>query len=84
MSNGQLQRLVMIIDEDMEGHITLREYQDALEAFGQSGETHINPEGYENPYTTFEHRCLFKLMDVLKKRDISVEEFYRMSDVDHD
>jgi len=74
----------MIIDEDMEGHITLKEYQDALEAFGQSGETHVSPEGYETAYVSFEHRCLFKLMDILKSRDISVEEFYRMSDVDHD
>lgn len=71
------------MDEDMEGHITLQEYQDALEAFNQSVESHVSPDS-ESTYTTFEHRCVFKLLKILKERNISKDEFYRMADVDHD
>jgi len=40
LSKGQIARIILILDEDMEGNITLAEYQNALEAYGQSGEPH--------------------------------------------
>jgi len=71
------------MDEDHEGHITLQEYQDALEAYNQSGESHVSPDG-DSTYTAFEHRCVFKLLNILQDRKISKEEFYRSCDVDND
>lgn len=34
LSRGQVSRLALILDEDMEGNITLEEYYHALEAYG--------------------------------------------------
>ena len=34
LSRGQISRLALILDEDMEGNITLEEYYHALEAYG--------------------------------------------------
>lgn len=67
----------------MEGNITLQEYQDALEAFNQSGENHVDPNGAAT-YTSFEHRCIFKLLNILKQKNIDKDEFYRSCDVDND
>jgi Ca2+-binding EF-hand superfamily protein len=82
MSRGQLKRMELIFDEDMEGHITLQEFQDALEAYNQSGENHVSPSG-DAVYTSFEHRCVFKLLSILKERDINKDEFYRSCDCDN-
>ena len=40
LSRGQVSRLILILDEDMEGNITIQEYYDALEAFNCQGEKH--------------------------------------------
>ena len=34
LSRGQISRLALILDEDMEGTISLEEYYNALEAYG--------------------------------------------------
>lgn len=61
MSRGQISRLALILDEDMEGNITLEEYYHALEAYGQFGEDHsaLDGSGY---YVPFEHKAVFKLL----------------------
>lgn len=83
MSRGQISRLCLILDEDQEGNISLAELQNALEAYGASGEKHVDPEGGDY-YVPFDHRAMFKLMDILDKRQMSFEELYLMCDVDND
>ena len=45
LSRGQMSRLIMILDEDMEGHITREELYDALEAYNVAGEKHRAIDG---------------------------------------
>mgnify|MGYP000403192448 FL=1 len=70
LSNGQIKRLILILDEDMEGNITLEEFQNGLEAYNCSGESHTNPDG-SDIYVSFEHRAVFKLLGILKEMNIS-------------
>lgn len=59
----------MILDEDIEGNITLEEFNNALEAYGVSGERHKPLDG-SALYHPFEHKCLFKLITELNKKSI--------------
>ena len=61
LSRGQISRLALILDEDMEGNISLEEYYNALEAYGQSAEKHTATDG-SGYYVPFEHRAMFKLL----------------------
>ena len=45
LSKAQMSRLIMILDEDIEGTITMEEYTNALEAYGCSGERHRPMDG---------------------------------------
>lgn len=45
LSSPQLTRLILALDEDMEGTITLQEYHNALEVYGCSGEPHHDRDG---------------------------------------
>ena len=71
LSRGQVSRLILILDEDVGGVITLDEYQHALEAYGQGVEKHIAMDG--GHYTPFDHKAMFKLLAILKERNISVD-----------
>lgn len=73
----------MILDEDMEGNITLQEYYNALEAYACTGEEHSNPDGSDY-YSPFEHRSMFKLLTILKDRNISFIELFLSCDVNND
>ena len=83
LSKGQVSRLVLILDEDMEGNITLEEYYNALEAYSCTGEEHSNPDGSDY-YCPFEHRSMFKLLTILKDRNISFIELFLSCDVNND
>jgi len=83
LSRGQVSRLILILDEDMEGNITLEEYYNALEAYGCSGEKHFALDGSDY-YCSFEHRAMFKLLNILKDRNISYQELFRSCDVNND
>ena len=83
LSKGQVSRLVLILDEDMEGNITLEEYYNALEAYSCAGEEHSNPDGSDY-YCPFEHRSMFKLLTILKDRNISFIELFLSCDVNND
>lgn len=72
----------MILDEDMEGNITREEYYNALEAYNVSGEKHKSLDGAT--YHPFEHRCLFKLISELRKKDISFLEMFNACDINDD
>jgi len=83
LSRGQVSRLVLILDEDMEGNITLQEFYNALEAYNCAGEKHTNPDGSDY-YASYEHRAMFKLLKILKDRKISYQELFRSCDVNND
>jgi len=83
LSRGQISRLVLILDEDMEGNITLEEYYDALEAYACAGEKHTALDGSDH-YVNFQHRAVFKLLAILKDRRISHRELFRSCDVNDD
>lgn len=83
LSKGQVSRLILILDEDMEETITLEEFQNALEAYSCSGENHVNPDGSDY-YVPFEHRSIFKLLTILKDRNLSHQELFRSCDVNND
>ena len=80
LSRGQLSRIIMILDEDMEGNITRQEYYDALEAYNVSGEKHKSFDG--TIYHPFEHRALFKLISELKRKRIEFVEMFNACDID--
>lgn len=63
--------------------ISLQEYQDTLEAYGQTSEQHIDVNG-GSFYIPFEHRSLFKLLKILKSRKISAHELFGLCDVNGD
>ena len=73
----------MILDEDMEGNISMEEYTNALEAYGVSGERHKPLDG-SALYHPFEHRCMFKLIQELNKKNISFIEMFNACDVNDD
>jgi len=83
LSRGQVSRLVLILDEDMEGTISLEEYYNALEAYGVESEKHYPLDGTDY-YVPFTHRAMFKLIMILKDRGISYQELYRSCDVNND
>jgi len=72
----------MVLDEDMEGSITFDEYCNALEAYGVSGEKHKTLDG--SLYHPFEHRCLFKLIAELQRKNISYIEMFNACDINDD
>lgn len=45
LSKAQMSRLIMVLDEDIEGIVTLEEFTNALEAYGVSGEKHKPLDG---------------------------------------
>lgn len=45
LSKAQMSRLIMVLDEDIEGVVTLEEFNNALEAYGVAGEKHKPMDG---------------------------------------
>ena len=82
LSRGQISRLALILDEDMEGTISLDVYYHALEAYGQFGEDHSALDG-SGFYVPFEHKAVFKLLQILKDREITPHQLFRSCDVDN-
>lgn len=83
LSRGQVSRLVLILDEDMEGTITLEEFYNALEAYNCGGEKHYPYDGTDY-YVSFEHKAMFKLLTILKDRRMSYQELFRSCDCNDD
>ena len=83
ISEKNIQRLIRILDEDMEGNITLHEYYNALEAYDCRGET-STPFDDDPMYASFQNMALYKLVKVLIDRNISNDELFRMIDVSND
>ena len=72
----------MILDEDIEGTITLEEYMNALEAYGCSGEMHNRSLDGQVLSQSFQHKCLFKLITALQRKDITFLEMYNACDLE--
>lgn len=64
LSEGQIKRLCLILDEDDSGEISLEEYQNALQAYRCDEETHVITDG-SDILLRFEHKSVFKLLDIL-------------------
>jgi Ca2+-binding EF-hand superfamily protein len=79
LADTQIRRLVLIFDEDMEGTISLAEFQNTLEAFGLSAERHIDPSNPSIPYKPFPLRTMNNLIDVFKQKGGSADSFYNSS-----
>jgi len=73
----------MILDEDIEGTITMEEYNHALEAYGVSGERHKPLDG-SALHHTLEHKSLFKLILELQRKDIAFLEVFNACDINDD
>lgn len=73
----------MLLDEDIEGIITLEEYNNALEAYGLSGEKHKPLDGTVLQHT-FQQKCMFKMILALNKKDITYSEVYNACDINDD
>ena len=80
LTKGQVKRLVLILDENLEGNISLEEYYNALEAYGVSAEQHL----VDSDGIAFEQKSMFKLLDILNERGISQHELFSMCDVSGD
>jgi Ca2+-binding EF-hand superfamily protein len=63
----------------MEGTITLEEYYDALEAYNCEGEEHF-PIDMSNYYVNFGMKAVFKLVRIMKERNISHIQLFRTCD----
>jgi len=61
----------------------MEEFNNALEAYGQSAEKHFSPDGSDN-YVPFEHKAIFKLLTILKDRGITHMELFRTCDMSGD
>ena len=73
----------MLLDEDIAGIITLEEYNNALEAYGLSGEKHKPLDG-SVLHHTFQQKCMFKMILALNKKDITYSEVYNACDINDD
>ena len=78
-----MSRLVMILDEDIEGTITIEEYMNALEAYGCSCERRMTMDSSVLTQS-FQQKCLFKLLTELQNKDITFSEVYNACDVNDD
>ena len=83
LSKSQLSRLIMLLDEDIEGTISIEEYTNALEAYSLSGEKHKPLDGTVLHHT-FQQKCMFKMILALQKKNITYSEVYNACDINDD
>jgi len=76
LTETQVRRLALIFDEDMEGSISYEEYQNALEAFKLSAESHINCNTNSRHYRPFAVRTMEYLMQVIAKNSMTPAQLY--------
>lgn len=78
----QLQRIMLILDEDMGGTVSLAEYQNALESLGASREKHINadPNSRSTTYIPFQLRVVKEIVDMLEEKKITPVQLFNNAD----
>ncbi len=72
LREGQIKRLIMMVDEDCTGNIRYDDYIQTLEAFG------LRTERYKPGSSTYGQECSAKLVGLLLRRSIEPEELFRM------
>jgi Ca2+-binding EF-hand superfamily protein len=73
---------VLVLDEDFEGHITLDEFQDALEAYNLQGEKHLQQTNGNRRLHNMQSRVLETLTNIMSSKGISVEQLFAFVDRD--
>jgi hypothetical protein len=72
LSNTQISRLFLLLDEDFTGTVSLEEYQDALQVYQLTAEKHFltsNKEG--KPFQLAQNKALEALTDLMAYKDMS-------------
>jgi len=75
--------LISIIDEDKNGTISISEYYSTLEAYNARGEKN-GPFDDDPTNLKFELQALFRMITILRERNISADELFRMADTSGD
>ena len=75
----KVKHLITIFDEDKGGTISLSEYYDALDAYDCRGEE-VSPFNNDPLYVNFEHMALFKLVNILREKNIDTKRLFKMID----
>ena len=71
------------MDEDNNGIINISEYYNALEAYNCRGEV-IGPFDDDPSNLKFEHQALFRLVKILRERNLAFEELFKKADTSGD
>ena len=79
LNDKKVKHLITIFDEDKGGSISLSEFYDALDAYDCRGEE-LNPFNGDPLYVNFEHMALFKLIAILRDKNIPTPELFKMID----
>ena len=74
-------RIIQILDEDYNGHISWREYIFALQTYQCLGEDpSLVPD--ETGQASPQIESVFKMISVMKERKLTAEELFKMIDID--
>ena len=76
LTQAQVSRLLLILDEDFSGKIERDEFYDALAAYD------VSIEKQRKSQHTFEQETLMKVNQILEKRDIEPVEVFNLCDSD--
>lgn len=83
LTRSQMDRLILLLDENMTGAIGLEEYQGALEVYGLAGEKHFVSQGRQSkPYASMQNKALEVLTDMMKIKDMSSDDLFNVIDLD--
>lgn len=67
LTNTQIQRLILLLDENFTGNISLEEYQDTLEAYQLAGERHfLANKDSRGRYHSMQSKVLEVLTDMMR------------------
>lgn len=77
LTQAQVSRLLLILDEDFSGKIDRQEFYNALSAYETGVENHRSSQH------TFEQETLMKVSQILEKRKIEPVEMFNLCDTDN-
>lgn len=83
LSGAEINRLIGIFDEDLSGQITIYEYYSALEAYHVRSDE-PSPFDDDPQSLQFIHQSAFRLVKVMRDRNIEPDELFRLIDVSGD
>lgn len=83
LSGAEINRLIGIFDEDLSGQVTIYEYYSALEAYHVRSDE-PSPFDDDPQSLKFIHQSAFRLVKVMRDRQIEPDELFRLIDVSGD